>query len=113
MKQGIAGVVMTPSLSYRGRDTSSMWFDVADAEIDITENPAVNRASSKPLSSYASAQDVACRAMQVLAGPNFSNAGNFSPKRVTTGEYSGLLVSKVTFDCLAELHSEPEDTPGS
>ena len=108
MKQGIAGVVMTPSLSYRGRDVSSMWFDMADAEIDITENPAVNRASTKPLSSYASAQDVACRAIQALASPAFSNAGNFSPKKVTTGEYTGLLVSKVTFDCLAELHSKPE-----
>lgn len=62
-KQGIAGIVMTPSLSYRGRDVSSMWFDMTDAEIDITENPVVNRSSSKPLSSYASAQDIACRAI--------------------------------------------------
>lgn len=113
MKQGIAGVVMTPNLSYRGRDASSMVFDVTDAEIDITENPAVNRAGNKPLSSYASAQDAACRAIQVLAGPNFSDTGNFNPKKVTTGEYNGLLVSKVTFDCLAEVYGKPEDKPGS
>lgn len=52
---------MTPSISYRGRDISSMAFDVTDAEIDITENPVINRASNKPLSAYASSQDIACR----------------------------------------------------
>lgn len=107
MKQGLAAVVMTPNLGYRGRDDKSMYFDLNDAELDITENPTINRASNKPLSSYASAQDIACRAIQVLAGPNFAGKSNFNPKRVETGEYNGLLVSKVTFDAFAELHSEP------
>lgn len=107
LKQGLAAVVMTPNLTYRGRDGSSMFFDCTDAEIDITENPVINRASNRPLSAYASAQDIACRAIQALGSPALGNVGDFNPKAVKTGEYNGLLVSKVTFDCLCELH-EPE-----
>ena len=61
-KQGIAGVVMTPSLTYRGRDEKASYWDVNGMEISFTENPIVNRASTKPASSWASAQDCACRA---------------------------------------------------
>lgn len=106
-KQGIAGVVMTPSLTYRGRDERASYWDVNGMEISFTENPTVNRASSKPASSWASAQDCACRAAQVLAGPSFPGKSDCVVKRQETGEYRGLLVSKLLVDCLAELHSEP------
>ena len=52
-KQGIAGVVMTPSLTYRGRDEKSSYWDVNGMEISFTENPTVNRASSKLAFSWA------------------------------------------------------------
>lgn len=109
-RQGLAAVVMTPTLSYRGRDAKSMYFDLVDAELDITENPAVNRCSSKTSDKYASSQDVACRALQVLTGPGWDMVGDFNPKKVQSGEYNGLLVTKVTFDAFAELHQEqPKD----
>ena len=104
-KQGIAGVVMTPSLTYRGRDEKASYWDVNGMEISFTENPTVNRASSKPASSWASAQDCACRAAQVLAGPSFPSKSDCVVKRQETGEYQGLLVSKIIVDCFAELHS--------
>ena len=106
-KQGIAGVVMTPSLTYRGRDEKASYWDVNGMEISFTENPIVNRASSKPASSWASAQDCACRAAQVLVGPSFPSKSDCVVKRQETGEYQGLLVSKLIVDCFAELHSEP------
>ena len=86
-KQGIAGVVMTPSLTYRGRDEKASYWDVNGMEISFTENPTVNRASSKPASSWASAQDCACRAAQVLVGPSFPSKSDCVVKRQETGEY--------------------------
>lgn len=61
-RQGIAGVIMTPNLTYRGRDGNATYWDVTGMEISFTENPIVNRASNKPADSWASAQDCACRA---------------------------------------------------
>lgn len=43
----------------------------------------------------------------MLAGPAFPSKSDCVVKRQETGEYQGLLVSKILVDCLAELHSEP------
>ena len=43
----------------------------------------------------------------MLAGPSFPSKSACVVKRQETGEYQGLLVSKLIVDCLAELHSEP------
>ena len=43
----------------------------------------------------------------MLAGPSFPSKSDCVVKRQETGEYQGLLVSKLIVDCFAELHSEP------
>lgn len=105
--QGIAAIVMTPNLTYRGRDLDSTYWDINGMEITFTENPIVNRASSKDPNTFATAQDCACRAAQVLTGPKFESAGRCVVKQQQTGEFNGLLVSKILVDCMAELHSDP------
>lgn len=103
---------MTPELTYRGRDADKMYFDATDAEIDITENPTVNRTlhrkgktQEEALKEFASSQDIACRVIQILSSPNFQLVANINPKGISTGEYNGLLVSKVKIDLLAEVHN--------
>lgn len=108
--QGIAAVVMTPNLTYRGRDLGSTYWDINSMEITFTENPIVNRASNKDPSTFATAQDCACRAAQVLTGPKFESTGKCTVKQQQTGEFNGLLVSKILVDCMAELHSGPFDS---
>lgn len=103
--QGLATVVMTPNLSYRGRDDKYEYFDLFDAELDITENVTVNRSSNRK-TPYASAQDVAIRALQLLTGPTTDNKANIQPKSIETGDYNGLLLSKVTFDMLVAVSLE-------
>lgn len=43
----------------------------------------------------------------MLIGPSFPSKSDCVVKRQETGEYQGLLVSKLIVDCFAELHSEP------
>ena len=43
----------------------------------------------------------------MLVGPSFPSKSDCVVKRQETGEYQGLLVSKLIVDCFAELHSEP------
>ena len=88
---------MTPSLSYRGKDSTTTWWDVIDAEVDITENPAVNRGKMNN-DDVSTAQDIACRVAQKLGDPGLSSPGQFCLKKIETSEWNGLLLSKVTFD---------------
>ena len=50
------------------------WWDVIDAEVDITENPAVNRGKMNA-DDVSTAQDIACRVAQKLGDPRISNPG--------------------------------------
>lgn len=88
---------MTPSLSYRGKDSTTTWWDVIDAEVDITENPSVNRGKMND-DDVSTAQDIACRVAQKLGDPGLSSPGQFCLKKIETSEWNGLLLSKVTFD---------------
>ncbi len=99
-KQGMVATVMTPNVTYQGRKADEAYFDFNDAEIDVVENPVVNRASNRRQEDFASAQDTALRAIYVLEN---SDKGDFNVKSVISGEYDGLLVSKVTFDAFAKL----------
>ena len=103
-KQGIVAVVMTPTLVYRGKDDETTWWDAVDAEIDITENPTVSRGTASP--NVMTAQDVACRVMQILGQPGLGHAGDFCPKKIETSEWEGLLLSKVTFDSFVRIPKE-------
>lgn len=108
-KQGMVATVMTPDVSYQGRREDHAYYDFTDAEIDIVENPVVNRASNRKAEDFASAQDTALRAIYVLEN---SDLGDFNVKGVTSGEYDGLLVTKVTFDAFCKLQPEgPEPEP--
>lgn len=95
-KQGIVGVVMTPKAQFIGNYEAREIAWQCDCEIEIVENPMVNR--GKPGSfDVITGQDVAARVFEVLCNPTNGNSGKFSAKTYEQGEESGLLVNKCTF----------------
>jgi hypothetical protein len=95
-KQGIVGVVMTPKAQFIGNYEATEIAWQCDCEIEIVENPVVNR--GKPGSfDVITGQDVAMRVFEVLCNPTNGNSGKFSAKTYEQGEESGLLVNKCTF----------------
>lgn len=95
-KQGIVGIVMTPKAQFIGNYEAREIAWQCDCEIEIVENPVVNR--GKPGSfDVITGQDVAMRIFEVLCNPTNGNSGKFSAKTYEQGEDSGLLVNKCTF----------------
>lgn len=106
--QGLAAIVMTPTLALLGHDGVTMAWQCDDLTLQIVENPIVNRARLKNLGlSAGTALDVAETAAECLAGPQGGHFGEYSAKQVQTAEQNSLLVVKATFKttCSRQLSS--------
>ena len=99
-KQGICGIVMTPTLTFQGisDDHKDIVYQCDNLTIQITEYVPINRAKNKP--SCQTSQDIAIKVADVLGSPSYTNWQNFQVVDIQTGEDNGLLVSKVTVKCL-------------
>ena len=96
--QGLAAIVMTPTLTLLGHDGATTSWQCDDLTLQIVENPIVNRARLKNLGlSAGTALDVAEVAAECLAGPQGEHFGEYSAKQVQTAEQNNLLVVKATF----------------
>ena len=96
--QGLAAIVMTPTLTLLGHDGVTTSWQCDDLTLQIVENPIVNRARLKNLGlSTGTALDVAEVAAECLAGPQGGHFGQYSAKQVQTAEQNNLLVVKATF----------------
>lgn len=96
--QGLAAIVMTPTLTLLGHDGATTSWQCDDLTLQIVENPIVNRARLKNLGlSTGTALDVAEVAAECLAGPQGGHFGEYSAKQVQTAEQNNLLVVKATF----------------
>lgn len=96
--QGLAAIVMTPTLTLLGHDGVTTSWQCDDLTLQIVENPIVNRARLKNLGlSTGTALDVAEVAAECLAGPQGGHFGEYSAKQVQTAEQNNLLVVKATF----------------
>ena len=106
--QGLAAIVMTPTLTLLGHDGVTTSWQCDDLTLQIVENPIVNRARLKNLGlSTGTALDVAEVAAECLAGPQGGHFGEYSAKQVQTAEQNNLLVVKATFKttCSRQLSS--------
>ena len=99
-KQGICGIIMTPTLTFQGisDDHKDIVYQCDNLTIQITEYVPINRAKNKP--SCQTSQDIAIKVADVLGSPSYTNWQNFQVVDIQTGEDNGLLVSKVTVQCL-------------
>lgn len=97
-KQGLACVVMTPTLNYQGHDALTQTFTLDDLTIQVVENTIINRARlKKEGKEFGTALDVASKASDVLAGPQSGHFGEFTTKRIEQGEDGNLVVAKSVF----------------
>ena len=106
--QGLAAIVMTPTLTLLGHDGVTTSWQCDDLTLQIVENPIVNRARLKNLGlSSGTALDIAEVAAECLAGPQGGHFGEYSAKQVQTAEQNNLLVVKATFKttCSRQLSS--------
>lgn len=101
-KQGVCCLVMTPTLTFQGiSDThTDIIYQIDNLTVQITEYVPINRAKNR--TNVKTCQDIAIRVADVLGGPTTNNWQNFQLVDIQTGEDNGLLVSKVTFSCLAK-----------
>ena len=99
-KQGICGIIMTPTLTFQGisDDRKDIVYQCDNLTIQITEYVPINRAKNK--TSCQTSQDIAIKVADVLGSPSYTNWQNFQVVDIQTGEDNGLLVSKVTVQCL-------------
>ena len=99
-KQGICGIIMTPTLTFQGisDDHKDIVYQCDNLTIQITEYVPINRAKNK--TSCQTSQDIAIKVADVLGSPSYANWQNFYVVDIQTGEDNGLLVSKVTVQCL-------------
>ena len=99
-KQGICGIIMTPTLTFQGisDDHKDIVYQCDNLTIQITEYVPINRAKNKL--SCQTSQDIAIKVADVLGSPSYANWQNFQVVDIQTGEDNGLLVSKVTVQCL-------------
>ena len=96
--QGLAAIVMTPTLTLLGHDGATTSWQCDDLTLQVVENPIVNRARLKNAGlSSGTALDVAEVAAECLAGPQGGHFGEYSAKQVQTAEQNNLLVVKATF----------------
>ena len=99
-KQGVCCLVMTPTLTFQGisDDHKDIVYQCDNLTIQITEYVPINRAKNK--TSCQTSQDIAIKVADVLGSPSYANWQNFQVVDIQTGEDNGLLVSKVTVQCL-------------
>ena len=97
-KQGLACVVMTPTLNYQGHDALTQTFTLDDLTIQVVENTIINRARlKKEGKEFGTALDVASKASDILSGPQSGHFGEFTTKRIEQGEDGNLVVAKSVF----------------
>ena len=103
-KLGVCCLVMTPTLTFQGiADThTDIIYQIDNLTVQITEYVPINRAKNR--TNIKTCQDIAIRVADVLGGPTTNNWQNFQLVDIQTGEDNGLLISKVTFSCLAQGH---------
>ena len=101
-KLGVCCLVMTPMLTFQGiADThTDIIYQIDNLTVQITEYVPINRAKNR--TNIKTCQDIAIRVADVLGGPTTNNWQNFQLVDIQTGEDNGLLISKVTFSCLAQ-----------
>ena len=95
-KQGMACLVMTPSLNYIGHTGTSEAYQLDDLTIQFVEYTPINRASNRAV--FCSGNDLANYTSELLGGPNaVIGFGKLCPNGIEQGEDGGLLVTKLTF----------------
>ena len=95
-KQGIAAVVMTPSLDYLGHNGTSEAYQMNDLTIEFVEYTPINRASNRAV--VCTGNDLANYTSELLGGPKaVIGFGKLCPNGIEQGEDGGLLVTKLTF----------------
>ena len=95
-KQGLAAVVMTPSLDYLGHNGTSEAYQMNDLTIEFVEYTPINRASNRAV--VCTGNDLANYTSELLGGPNaVIGFGKLCPNGIEQGEDGGLLVTKLTF----------------
>ena len=100
-KQGIAAVVMTPSLNYIGHNGTSEAYQMNDLTIEFVEYTPINRASNRAV--VCTGNDLANYTSELLGGPNaVIGFGKLCPNGIEQGEDGGLLVTKLTFSTYVE-----------
>ena len=100
-KQGLAAVVMTPSLDYLGHNGTSEAYQLNDLTIEFVEYTPINRASNRAV--VCTGLDLANYTSELLAGPkSVIGFGKLCPKGIEQGEDGGLLVTKLTFSTYIE-----------
>ena len=97
-KQGVVGLVLTPSAAYQGRlgDVCHAW-QLDKLEIDVVENPTVNRGKDD----YVTGQDAAMTVFDVLCPLTGEGEGDMCPASYEEQEVRGLLVNKCVLKCVA------------
>ena len=100
-KQGMAAVVMTPSLNYIGHNGTSEAYQMNDLTIEFVEYTPINRASNRAV--VCTGNDLANYTSELLGGPNaVIGFGKLCPNGIEQGEDGGLLVTKLTFSTYVE-----------
>lgn len=96
--QGLAAVVMTPTLTNIGHDGVCTAWQCDDLTLRIVENPPVNRDRLKKAGlSSGTALDIAEIAAERLAGPQGGLFGDFCTRDIKCSENGGLLVVNAVF----------------
>lgn len=110
-KQGIVGLVMTPKAVYQGKyeDLFHAW-QLDELEIDIVENPIVNRGKKD---GYITGQDASMHLFEVLCPKDGPYEGQLNPVSYEEGEDGGLIVNRCILKTLVygEEGPGPEPTP--
>lgn len=96
--QGLAAIVMTPTLTNLGHDGVCTAWQCDDLTLRIVENPPVNRDRLKKAGlSSGTALDIAEIAAERLAGPQGGLFGDFCTRDIKCSENGGLLVVNAVF----------------
>lgn len=100
-KQGMACVVMTPSLNYLGHNGTTQAYQMDELVVQFVEYTPINRASNREI--IVTGNDLASYTSELLAGPNaVIGFGKLNTKSIEQGEDNGLLVTKLTFQTYVE-----------
>ena len=105
-KQGMACLVMTPSLNYIGHNGTSEAYKLDDLTIQFVEYTPINRAKNRAV--FCSGNDLANYTSELLGGPNaVIGFGKLCPNGIEQGEDGGLLVTKLTFRTFIQNGQQP------
>lgn len=99
-KQGLATVVAVVSLEHQGNNSEKLKYD-ANIEIQILENPIINRARLKKQGlTSGTAMDLALQAADALAQPRSYNVPRYSVDTISQTTQDGLVLVTVSLRSL-------------